>query len=81
MFEHDGQRAGWPMRIAGMYLNDHQVLALAERLRNLGLDDAADRVTAAYYRDAKELELGFEPATLTAALGDSPATSTAVRQG
>ena len=66
MFERAQERVGSPMRIAGIDLNDHQVLALAERRRNLGRDDAADRVTAAYYRDARELELSVEPATMTA---------------
>ena len=61
------------MRLAGFYLNDHQVLRLADRLRNFGLDDAADQVTAAHHRDASELELAVEPATLTAALKDGRA--------
>ena len=45
------------MRLAGVYLNDDEVLALAERLRDLGLDDVANRLGDAYYRDVKELDL------------------------
>ena len=44
------------MRIAGTYFNDHEVLALVDRLRGLGLSDSADRLLAAYYRDAREVE-------------------------
>ncbi len=65
------------MRIAGIYLNDNDVLALADRLRKLGLVGSADSLTNAYYRDARELDLdlaAFESHTLIPALDDGPAS-------
>lgn len=68
------------MRLAGIYLNDAEVLALAERLRSLGLDAAADRLTNAYYRDARKLDLdASESRTFVPALEDGPASFAALR--
>lgn len=61
------------MRIAGVYLNDNDVLDLVDRLRKLGLDASADSLTNAYYRDARELDAtSFEP--LIPALDDGRAS-------
>lgn len=68
------------MRLAGIYLTDDEVLVLAERLRGLGLDAAAGRLTAAYYRDVRELDLlGSEPRALIPALADGPPSFAALR--
>jgi hypothetical protein len=68
------------MRLAGIYLNDDEVLALAGRLRALGLGVAADRLTGAYYRDARQLDLrGVEPQAFIPALEDGPASFAELR--
>ena len=68
------------MRLAGVYLNDDEVFALAERLRDLGLDDAANRLGDAYYRDVKEFDLpGVAFDTFLPALEGGPASFAALR--
>jgi len=68
------------MRLAGIYFNDDEVLVLAERLKSLGLTEAGNRVTDAYYRDAREVDLaGVEPETLAPALEGGPVSFAALR--
>jgi hypothetical protein len=69
------------MRLAGIYLNDNDVLALAERLRKLGLDGAAGRVMSAYYHDASELDIApSELHRLIPELENGPASFQALRE-
>lgn len=61
------------MIVAGTYLDDNELIALAGRLRGEGLREWADRLEGAYYRDVRILEMSDEESSdLLSALGECP---------
>jgi len=84
-FAHDtaGVELTDTMRLAGIYLNDNDVLVLAERLRRLGLNGFADSLTNAYYRDVHELDVAaseLQAIVPALELEESPASFEALRE-
>lgn len=48
------------MIVAGTYLNDNDIAALTEKLRECGLRESAARLDEAYHRDARTFPLSAE---------------------
>jgi hypothetical protein len=62
------------MLVAGMYVNDEDVLVLIGTLRDAGADAIAERFRDAYHRDARRLSVSVsERRTILCALADCPA--------
>ena len=61
------------MIISGTHLNEHDVTALAGRLRECGFADAAERLEAAYWADANLFHLSDDDRdAFMSALDDCP---------
>lgn len=68
------------MIVAGIYLNDNDLIALAGSLRSEGLLACAQRLEGAYYRDVRMLDLSVEETDdLLVVLRDCPPELTHLR--